>query len=79
MVVVGQRFCFIDGDLAFTRSCCVGSYVPTKGDLVNGTMIECDQGRRWKHRALTVQKTISDPISSRPLGAGDFFQPMQPQ
>lgn len=54
IVHLGQHYCFIDGNLAFARQCCTGSYVPCKGDVVAGNMIECDQGQRWTHRALTV-------------------------
>ena len=61
IVHLGQNYCFIDGDLAFTRQCCVDSYVPSCGDVVTGDMMECDQGQRWKHRALTVRKHVTKP------------------
>lgn len=63
VVHLGQNYCFIDGDLAFTRQCCVDSYTPNRGDMVTGNMMECDQGQRWKHRALTVSKSAPKSAS----------------
>ncbi|XP_067933696.1 RNA helicase Mov10l1-like isoform X2 [Watersipora subatra] len=64
VVHVGQRYCFIDGNIAFTRSCCVNRYTPCRGDLVSGQMIECDQGQRWGLRALTVSCNADQPDST---------------
>jgi len=54
---MGGNYCFIDGNLAFTRQCC--TTVPSVGDTVTGFMIECDQGQRWKYRALSVSPANS--------------------
>lgn len=61
---MGQLYCFIDGDIAFTRKCCLDGYTPCNGDGVAGTLVECDQGQRWNLRALTVSCNTSTSTSS---------------
>ena len=51
---VGPRYCFVEGNIVFTKECCINGYVPRKNDVVSGSMMECDQGQRSKLRARTV-------------------------
>ena len=72
VVYVGQRHCFIDGDIIFSRQCCINSYIPCKGDTVTGKMVECDQGQQWRFRALTVESYVKEsPAQQYNKAAGD--------